>query len=141
VAAAFFNNPDTRSRAKEIAMKPAAKLLTLSLLAATALPAWSAGDPVAGQVKAAACMLCHGSKDFPGMFYTLQLAGRNADKLTVKTNKYRSGKLLHPMMNVFTVSLRDQDVEDISAYYQGLGKPALVSPFFVIQGDDPEPAR
>lgn len=120
-------------------MKHSGKLLVLSLSALATFathPAWSAGNPQAGQVKAAACMLCHGSKDFPGTFYTLQLAGRNADKLTIKTNKYRSGKLLHPIMNVFTVSLKDQDVEDISAYYQSLGKPALVSPFFVIKGDD-----
>ena len=116
-------------------MKFAGPLLALSLTVA-ALPAWSVGDPAAGRVKAAACMLCHGSKDFPGTFYTLQLAGRNADKLVVKTNKYRSGKLLHPIMNVFTVGLKDQDVEDIAAYYQSLGKPALVSPLFVIKGDD-----
>lgn len=122
-------------------MKIAAPLLALPLLTALAAPAWAAGNAQAGQVKAAGCMLCHGSKDFPGMFYTLQLAGRNADKLTIKTNKYRSGKLLHPVMNVFTVTLKDQDVEDISAYYQALGKPALVSPLFVIKGDDPEPAK
>lgn len=125
-------------------MKFASPLLALSLCAAgalAALPAWSAGDPVAGQTKAIACMLCHGSKDFPGTFYTLQLAGRNADKLTIKTNKYRSGKLLHPIMNVFTMGLKDQDVEDISAYYQSLGKPAFSSPYFVIKGDDPEPGR
>ena len=117
-------------------MNKTAPLLALSLLTALAAPAWAAGNAQAGQVKAAACMLCHGSKDFPGMFYTLQLAGRNADKLTIKTNKYRSGKLLHPIMNVFTITLKDQDVEDISAYYQALGKPALVSPLFVIKGDD-----
>lgn len=122
-------------------MKIAAPLLALPLLTALAAPASAAGNAQAGQVKAAGCMLCHGSKDFPGMFYTLQLAGRNADKLTIKTNKYRSGKLLHPVMNVFTVTLKDQDVEDISAYYQALGKPALVSPLFVIKGDDPEPAK
>lgn len=125
-------------------MKFPRKLLALSLPALailTAPYALSAGDPAAGQVKAIACMLCHGSKDFPGTFYTLQLAGRNADKLTIKTNKYRSGKLLHPIMNVFTVTLKDQDVADISAYYQSLGKPALTSPLFVIKGDDPEPAK
>ncbi len=116
-------------------MKFAGPLLAFSLLAAAA-PAWSVGNIDAGRVKAAACMLCHGSKDFPGTFYTLQLAGRNADKLVVKTNKYRSGKLLHPIMNVFTVSLKDQDVEDIAAYYQSLGKPAFTSPYFVIKGDD-----
>jgi cytochrome c553 len=122
-------------------MKCRSQLLALSLLAITALPAWSVGDPAAGQVKAIACMMCHGSKDFPGTFYTLQLAGRNADKLVIKTNKYRSGKLLHPIMNVFTVSLKDQDVADIATYYQSLGKPAFTSPLFVIKGDDPEPAK
>jgi cytochrome c553 len=79
---------------------------------------------------------CHGDQSFPGIFYTYQLAGRNADKLAVKTNKYRTGKILHPIMNVFTIGLSEQDIADISAYYQSLGKPALTSPFIKIKGDD-----
>jgi hypothetical protein len=38
-------------------------------------------------------------------FYTLQLAGRNADKLEIKTLKYKTGKILHPMMNLAVVLL------------------------------------
>jgi iron complex outermembrane receptor protein len=49
------------------------------------------GDPAAGERKSAACASCHGSASFPGMFPLVQLAGRDADKLTIKTNKYRSG--------------------------------------------------
>jgi cytochrome c553 len=95
-----------------------------------------AGDVAAGKHKAGACVSCHGDANFPGMFYTLQLAGRDADKLTVKTNKYRTGKILHPVMNMFTMGLSEQDIADISAYYKSLGKPALTSPLFKIKGDD-----
>lgn len=95
-----------------------------------------AGDPVAGKQKATACVVCHGSENFGGIFYTLQLAGRNADKLTIKTNKYKSGKILHPMMNVATAFFTEKEIEDVSAYYQSIGKPFFTSPFFTIKGDD-----
>ena len=116
---------------------------TLVLIAAAAafatfVPALAAGDAVAGKNKAALCVACHGNESYGGIFYTLQLAGRNADKLTVKTNKYRSGKILHPMMNLASLTMTDKDVEDISAYYQSLGKPAVTSPFFQVKGDSDE---
>lgn len=110
-------------------------VVILTALTLITSPAWG-GDPAAGQGKAAACMLCHGTTGFPGIFYTLQLAGRNADKMTVKTNKYRTGKLVHPIMNLAVMPLTDKDVEDISAFYQSLGKPIIVTPFVPIKGDE-----
>lgn len=95
-----------------------------------------AGDPVAGKQKATACVVCHGSENFGGIFYTLQLAGRNADKLAIKTNKYKTGKVLHPMMNVATAFFTEKEIEDVAAYYQSIGKPFFTSPFFTIKGDD-----
>jgi cytochrome c553 len=95
-----------------------------------------AGDAVAGKQKAGACAVCHGDATSGGLFYTLQLAGRNADKLTIKTMKYKNAKILHPMMTTAALFATEKDIEDISAYYQSLGKPAFTSPFFVIQGDD-----
>lgn len=97
-----------------------------------------AGDPVAGQQKAGACIICHGTIGFPGIFYTYQLAGRNADKLVIKTNKYRTGKILHPIMNLAVMPLTDKDVEDIAAFYQSLKQPVMI-PFVTIKGDDEEP--
>lgn len=113
-------------------------LLTVSALAFTLLSgqAMAVGDPVAGQVKAGACIVCHGTVGYPGIFYTLQLAGRNADKMVVKTNKYRSGKILHPIMNISTIGLTDQDVENISAYYQSLRQPILLWPGMQVKGDE-----
>lgn len=113
--------------------------IVIALASLIALPA-VAGDVEAGRQKAAACVACHGDKDFGGIFYTYQLAGRNADKLTIKTNKYRTGKIFHPLMNLFTVGLSDKDVADISAYYQSLGKPAFTPPFVKIVGDDDQVA-
>lgn len=113
-------------------MNPIKSLVLASLVLST--PALAAGDPVAGEHKAAACAACHGSASFPGMFPLVQLAGRDADKLATKTNKYRSGKLFSPMMNLAVMSLNDKDVEDISAYYQKLAKPFM--PMQGIRGDE-----
>lgn len=113
------------------------KIALTTLLATTflALPA-VAGDAVAGKQKALACMACHGNDSFGGIFYTLQLGGRDADKLLIKTMKYKNGKILHPMMNMATAFFSEQEIEDISAYYKSLGKPAFTSPLFTIKGDD-----
>jgi len=114
----------------------AARTLTLAAtLLAMATPTL-AGNPEAGRQKATACIACHGDANFPGLFYTLQLAGRNADKLAIKTNKYRTGKIHSPIMAAFTIPLKEEDIADISAWYQSLGKPALMLPFSMIKGDD-----
>jgi cytochrome c553 len=107
----------------------------LALAAAVAsTSAVAAGDPVAGKQKGLHCVACHGSESFPGLFPIVQLAGRDADKLTIKTNKYRSGKLFSPLMTLAVLPLNDQDVEDISAYYNAMGKPFLQMPG--IRGDE-----
>ena len=95
-----------------------------------------AGDPVVGKQKATACIACHGSDVYPGIFYTLQLGGRNADKLAVKTMKYKTGKIVHPMMNMAVAFFDEKEIEDITAYYQSLGKPAFTSSLIKIKGDD-----
>jgi cytochrome c553 len=110
-----------------------AALSALALVTATPV---LAGDAAAGKQKATACVICHGSENFGGIFYTLQLAGRNADKLAIKTNKYKTFKVLHPVMNMATVLYSEKDIEDVSAYYQSIGKPFFTSPLFTIKGDD-----
>lgn len=114
------------------------KTFTLVLMAAAlaaAIPVSAAGDAAAGKNKATLCVACHGNDSFGGIFYTLQLGGRNADKLTVMANNYRSFKILQPLMNLVTMPFNDKDIEDIAAYYQSLGKPAFTSPFFQVKGD------
>jgi hypothetical protein len=58
--------------------------------------------------------------------------------------KYKTGKILHPMMNMAVAFFNEKEIEDISAYYQSLGKPAFTSSLIKIKGDDdvtPPPAR
>ena len=100
-----------------------------------------AGDPVVGKQKATACIACHGSDVYPGIFYTLQLGGRYADKLAVKTMKYKTGKILHPMMNMAVAFFDEKEIEDITAYYQSLGKPSFTSPLIKIKSDDDDKAQ
>jgi len=119
-------------------MKPL-NLALVTFLSILSVPALATGDVVAGKQKAAGCVACHGNDTFGGIFFTLQLAGRNADKLLIKSNKYKTGKILHPIMNLATAFYTEKDLEDISAYYQSLGKPALNLPYVQIKGDD-EPA-
>ena len=113
------------------------KSVLISLIAATlASTSALAGDPVAGKAKSTGCAICHGNENFGGIFYTLQLAGRDSDKLAIKTNKYKTLKVLHPMMNMATAFYTEQEIEDISAYYKSIGKPFLTAPFIKIKGDD-----
>ena len=107
---------------------------TLAVIASPVL----AGDPVVGKQKATACIACHGSETYPGIFYTLQLAGRSADKLEIKTLKYKTGKILHPMMNMAVAFFDEKEISDITAYYQSIGKPAFTSPLFNIKSDADE---
>jgi cytochrome c553 len=116
-------------------MKNPALLSLFVVTLAAGAPAL-AGDAVAGKQKATACVACHGNDTYPGIFYTLQLAGRNADKLEIKTLKYKTGKILHPMMNLAVAFFSEQELSDITAYYQSLGKPAFTSPLFNVKTDD-----
>lgn len=111
--------------------------LFATTLAVAASPAL-AGDAAAGKEKATACIACHGNDTYPGIFYTLQLAGRNADKLEIKTLKYKTGKILHPMMNLAVSFFNEKEISDIGAYYQSLGKPSFTSPLFNIKTDADE---
>lgn len=113
-------------------MKLAHVLALAAIFASTS--AVAAGDPVAGKQKGQHCVACHGNEAFPGLFPIVQLAGRDADKLTIKTNKYRNGKLFSPLMTLAVLPLSDKDVEDISAYYNAMGKPFLQMPG--IRGDE-----
>ncbi len=109
------------------------KFLLFVGTALIALSALAAGDPTVGGQKAALCVTCHGNNTFPGIFPLVQLGGRDAGTLAIKTNEYRTGKLISPMMNLAVMFINEKDVEDIAAYYQSLGKPAFPMPG--IRGD------
>lgn len=80
-------------------------------------PAFSAGDPVAGETKAALCTACHGpdgnsvSSEFP------KLAGQIPGYIASQLAAYKSGERPNDMMKGLVLTLTEQDMLDIDAFY------------------------
>lgn len=80
-----------------------------------------AGDPAAGQRKAAMCIGCHGIPNyrasFPEVHQVPMISGQGARYIAAALNGYRSGERRHPTMRGVAGSLTDQDIADLSVYY------------------------
>ena len=80
-----------------------------------------AGDPAAGQRKAAMCIGCHGIPNyrasFPEVHQVPMISGQGARYIAAALNGYRSGERRHPTMRGEAGSLTDQDIADLSVYY------------------------
>ncbi|WP_231892825.1 c-type cytochrome [endosymbiont of unidentified scaly snail isolate Monju] len=93
------------------------------LLAAGAVSA--TGDPQAGRAKSEACLGCHGIPSYNNVYPTYhvpKLAGQHADYIVAALKAYRDGQRQHPTMSVQASSLSDQDMADIGAFWESLGK-------------------
>ena len=104
-------------------------LLKISLAAAATLGAFAqaqAQDVAAGQKKVAMCIGCHGipgyQATFPEIHKVPMIAGQNAKYIAAALTAYAKGERKHPTMRGIALSLSDQDVADIAAYYEQLGK-------------------
>ncbi|MEI6383634.1 MAG: c-type cytochrome [Betaproteobacteria bacterium] len=84
------------------------------------------GDPNAGEKKVAMCIGCHGIKgyqaSFPEVYKVPMISGQGAKYIANSLTAYRAGERKHPTMKGIATSLTDQDVADISAYYEAHGK-------------------
>ncbi|MDP6550768.1 MAG: c-type cytochrome [Arenicellales bacterium] len=76
-----------------------------------------AGDPAAGQLKAQACVACHGAdgnsttSDFPS------LAGQVPGYIAGQLAAFKSGKRANPIMMGLAQPLSAEDIDDIDAWY------------------------
>ncbi len=91
--------------------------LLLALLAVGS--AQAAGDAVAGKSKARACQICHGKGGVSTNPTYPILAGQHAKYLVKQLKAFRSGARKDPIMNGMAASLTDQEMEDISAFFEG----------------------
>jgi len=86
------------------------------------------GDAGAGAKKVAMCIGCHGlpgyQSSFPSVYKVPKIAGQNAKYIAAALGGYRSGDRKHPSMRGIAGSLSDQDIADVAAYYEALGKEA-----------------
>jgi cytochrome c553 len=51
-----------------------------------------------------------------------KIAGQNAKYIVSALTAYRKGERRHPTMRAIAASLSDQDIADVAAYYEQLGK-------------------
>ena len=86
------------------------------------------GDASAGQVKNAMCIGCHGIKgyqaSFPEVYKVPMISGQNAAYISAALHEYKKGDRKHPTMRSVAVTLTDQDIADLAAYYSGHGVAA-----------------
>jgi cytochrome c553 len=98
-------------------------LATLSMLVTTAQ---GAGNPQAGQAKAAMCVACHGPDGNSVNAEWPKLAGQHEHYLQRQLTLFKSGQRENPIMAGMAATLDEQDIANIAAYYAAQrGKPGL----------------
>jgi cytochrome c553 len=102
------------------------KLLLTAVLAFAAQAAFAQGKAPAGDAKAAhgkiaMCEGCHGipgyKTAYPVVYHVPMLGGQSEAYLTNALHAYKAGQRSHPSMRGIAVSLSDQDIADLAAYY------------------------
>ena len=88
------------------------------------------GDAGAGQAKSALCGSCHGVDGNSPLAMNPKLAGQSARYMVKQLQDFKSGARAGAIMASMVLSLSDQDMEDIAAWYSSQ-QPT-------IQGADPE---
>lgn len=84
------------------------------LLIATA--AGAAGSVQAGSTKSLFCAACHGM-DGNVAYASARLAGQSTARFQEGMMAYKAGKRVHPVMNILSLGLTEQDVQDLAMYY------------------------
>jgi cytochrome c553 len=110
---------------------------------AAAAPA--AGSPGSVQAKVAACVGCHGIKgyqaSFPEVYKVPMIAGQGAKYIMTALTEYKQGGRRHPTMRSVAITLSDQDMADVAAYFEALGKdPAVNLPATADKAPNPQVA-
>jgi cytochrome c553 len=90
------------------------------------------GDAKAGASKVAMCIGCHGIEgyqaSFPEVHKVPMISGQGAGYMAAALTAYQKGERKHPTMRSIANSLSDQDIADVSAFYEkqapaGAAKP------------------
>jgi cytochrome c553 len=103
-------------------------LTALFGIQATAQAQTPAAAQVGIQAKVAACIGCHGivgyQASFPEVYKVPMIAGQNAKYIAAALTAYAKGERKHPTMRGIAQVLTEQDIADVSAYYEQLSKAA-----------------
>ncbi|MES2959245.1 MAG: c-type cytochrome [Pseudomonadota bacterium] len=103
-------------------------LLALAGLASNAQAQATKPAHSAIESKIAMCIGCHGIKgyqaSFPEIHKVPMISGQGGKYIVAALNAYKKGERKHPTMRAIAGSLSEQDMTDIAAYYEQLGKDA-----------------
>lgn len=97
-------------------------LITTVLSIFASSPLFAKGDPVAGKAKTATCVACHGAAGISSIPMYPNLAGQHAQYIVKQLKAFKDGTRKEPSMSPMAKPLSVQDMEDIAAYYESLGK-------------------
>ncbi len=101
----------------------ALKTLLMTLILAAGAPALAAGDAARGKELSYTCLGCHGIENYKNVYPTYsvpELGGQHAPYLVAALKEYKSGERSHATMHQQAVSLSDQDMQDIAAYFSSI---------------------
>jgi cytochrome c553 len=93
---------------------------------APAVPAQAPAGAKTIEAKTAMCMGCHNIKgyqaSFPEVYKVPMIAGQSAKYIAAALHAYQKGDRKHPTMRAIATSLSEQDINDIAAHYEAMGK-------------------
>ena len=124
------------ARKMKLSLSPMFAALVAAVAVALPAQAQVKGDIAAGEGKVAMCIGCHGisgyKASFPEVYRVPKIAGQSAKYIGTVLEEYRKGTRKHPSMRGIAGSMTDQDIADVAAYYEALGKiegaPELPAP-------------
>jgi cytochrome c553 len=110
------------------AQAPAAPAAPSAAGAAAAAQQGTRGGDKSLEAKMAQCIGCHGipgyQASFPEVYRVPMISGQSGKYIAAALNAYKTGDRKHPTMRGIADALSEQDINDISAYYEADGKGA-----------------
>jgi cytochrome c553 len=97
-----------------------AALLAAAVAVAAPAPGAAAGNLAAGRQKALMCQTCHGLDGKAKIPEAPNLAGQSETYLVKALKDYRSGARKNDMMSLVAPALKDDDINDLAAYYAAI---------------------
>jgi cytochrome c553 len=99
------------------------------------------GDPVAGKSKSLLCQGCHGEDGNSLTSLIPKLAGQNEGYIIKQVHNFQAGVRKHAIMNDLAMTVNDEDLADIAAYFasrpkmKGEGSNNKVGKMLFLHGD------
>ena len=89
-------------------------------------PSGPQGSAERAKTKVSMCIGCHGivgyNTAYPKVYHVPMIAGQNPGYIANALKSYRAGDRNHPSMRGIAISLSDEDIADVAAYYGTAGK-------------------